>query len=689
MLKLRLSAIFRTTPALVLLLFLSLSAHAKYSGGTGEPNNPYQIAEPNDWIELMNTSADWDKNFIMTADIDVNGVPLTPVGTLSNQFTGIFDGNNCVIYNPDVNMPGSNCIGLFGIIGNKGQISKLGVINVKITGKSYVGGIVGCNSGTMTNCYSTVLVNGNYSVGGLVGWNSDGILTDCWSTGIVNGDSSVGGLVGCNSGTMTNCYSTVLVNGNYSVGGLVGWNSDGVLTDCCSTGIVNGDSSVGGLLGYNIVDINNCHSTCIVRGGDDTGGLIGYLYSGTVTNCYSTGAVNGNSCVGGLVGNEGGRYGAPSGQSYISMLFDYMDYGTVTNCYSTGSVSGQTFFVGGLIGFKMGDINNSYNTGTVSGEKYVGGLVGVNSLGILTNCYSTGKVSGASCGGLVGLNNYLSEINDCFWNIEDSNMLDGVGNRNPDPNGVQGKTTSQMKTRSTFTNAGWDFVGEKGNGPNDVWWILDGKDYPRLWWQLPVDDFNDCNAAPLWIAYQPQPQQAHLEEVNGRLEVNTAGASEDVDAMYIPYSWGIDANKPFALKIDFHFSKSGTGDGHIKLGLVPSLDTTTAKWAEFEAGTLDDNPFYLYEIRDGQWVDEQTCERLLENGTLYISYDPNSDELYFSDTDYGQADAIWSVGGLVRGLWQCETLYIFLGGGSEDGMALTGDDTWMDNFKLDRGTIRQ
>jgi hypothetical protein len=37
---------------------------------------------------------------------------------------------------------------------------------------------------------------------------------------------------------------------------------------------------------------------------------------------------------------------------------------------------------------------------------------------------------------------------------------------------------------STFLDAGWDFVGETANGTEDIWWILEGKDYPRLWWEL-------------------------------------------------------------------------------------------------------------------------------------------------------------------------------------------------------------
>jgi hypothetical protein len=40
-----------------------------------------------------------------------------------------------------------------------------------------------------------------------------------------------------------------------------------------------------------------------------------------------------------------------------------------------------------------------------------------------------------------------------------------------------------MKMAKTFLDAAWDFVVETVNGTDDIWWILEGKDYPRLWWQ--------------------------------------------------------------------------------------------------------------------------------------------------------------------------------------------------------------
>lgn len=48
-------------------------------------------------------------------------------------------------------------------------------------------------------------------------------------------------------------------------------------------------------------------------------------------------------------------------------------------------------------------------------------------------------------------------------------------------------STRKMLDVHTHLTAGWDFVGETANGTEDIWWILEGKDHPRLWWE-PIDD---------------------------------------------------------------------------------------------------------------------------------------------------------------------------------------------------------
>lgn len=67
-------------------------------------------------------------------------------------------------------------------------------------------------------------------------------------------------------------------------------------------------------------------------------------------------------------------------------------------------------------------------------------------------------------------------VNASFWDTQTSFQTYSSGG--------SGITTSKMKTRSTFTNAGWDFVGESANGTADIWKMnADGLDYPRLSWE--------------------------------------------------------------------------------------------------------------------------------------------------------------------------------------------------------------
>ena len=100
---------------LLLICLLATVASAKYSGGTGEPNNPYQIANVPDWNDLMKNANDWTKNFVMTADVDLQGVVITPIGNEATKFIGVFEGNGHIISNLFINQPGNDYIGAFGL----------------------------------------------------------------------------------------------------------------------------------------------------------------------------------------------------------------------------------------------------------------------------------------------------------------------------------------------------------------------------------------------------------------------------------------------------------------------------------------------------------------------------------------------------------------------------------------------
>ena len=68
----RSSRVLRMIPLLIALCVVSFPAYGKYGGGTGEPNDSYQIATAEDLMVLGETPDDYDKHFILTADIDLD-----------------------------------------------------------------------------------------------------------------------------------------------------------------------------------------------------------------------------------------------------------------------------------------------------------------------------------------------------------------------------------------------------------------------------------------------------------------------------------------------------------------------------------------------------------------------------------------------------------------------------------------
>jgi hypothetical protein len=275
--------------------------------------------------------------------------------------------------------------------------------------------------------------------------------------------------------------------------GLFGCCNDATIENLGVTNVdMSGYDFTGGLVGYNHdSDISNCYSTGSVSGNSYTGGLVGYnSYSSTIGNCYSTGSVSGTSYTGGLVG--------------------YNDYSTISNCYSTGSVSGS-FCIGGLVGENINSstISNCYSTGSVSATSYnTGGLVGNNDNSTISNCYSTGSVSGSSyIGGLVGNNN--SSVNNSFWDTETSGQATSAGGT--------GKTTAEMQTESTFTDAGWDFT--------TVWDIEDyfGINYPFLRWQDSAPEGSIPNT----------PQNIQIDIIDPDAIITWDAVTESIDGISI------------------------------------------------------------------------------------------------------------------------------------------------------------
>jgi hypothetical protein len=83
----------------------------------------------------------------------------------------------------------------------------------------------------------------------------------------------------------------------------------------------------------------------------------------------------------------------------------------------------------------------------------------------------------------VGRNSFWASVSNCFWDTETQThaVTESIGLNEGTATNVAGLPTAEMKTKSTFTTAGWDFV--------EIWGIGENQTYPYLRF-APAGDIN-------------------------------------------------------------------------------------------------------------------------------------------------------------------------------------------------------
>ena len=200
--------------------------------GEGTKESPYLISNAEELAWFRDQVNDGNNEICarLTADMDLTNVldnnEWTPIGTESAPYNGTFDG--CYYTIKNVNLishrtePRSDR-GLFGYIGNNGNVTKLGVETDYFSSSADTGGITksgllaAYNSGKISLCHAMIT-------------NIDSTATE------------IGLLVYQNSGEIKNCYSFLTKQGNVeNVSGLVYNNSkdNSNIENCYFRGILS------------------------------------------------------------------------------------------------------------------------------------------------------------------------------------------------------------------------------------------------------------------------------------------------------------------------------------------------------------------------------------------------------------------------------------------------------------------
>ncbi|PXA05739.1 hypothetical protein DDZ13_02390 [Coraliomargarita sinensis] len=237
---------------------------------------------------------------------------------------------------------------------------------------NWLGGLCGENYGLINQSYSTALVEGDpansYQLGGLAGRNHENasVVASFAHAASISGKDYLGGLIGINVGSVTESVSAGDLlkldfeqHTNY-VGGLVGGNLQGVVEKSAATGSVRGSYAMyplGGFVGYNWGgDISEswCAGPIVDNAGALQGGGFSGLNSGSIQDCYSLSSGGGRSGafafnnyaveegtrVYGIIGNSFSTGQGNSIEGFLKTETDSQFYGTVNNCFALEISSG-------------------------------------------------------------------------------------------------------------------------------------------------------------------------------------------------------------------------------------------------------------------------------------------------------------------------------------------------------------
>ncbi len=443
--------------------------------GSGTESDPYQIATLYNlyWIGASDFSSNKSKYYIQTANIDASetsdwfsGQGWVPLGNLwNNSFNGYYDGQGYSISNLYINRPSTDYVALFGD-GRASTLKNINLVNANITGKDYVGGIVGImaeNYGVYTTVkYSSVTgtVKGNNYVGGLTGYNNYSNIINCFSQAAV---ARVSGGTGTVIGSMIGFNAYGYVDYNYCSGAVtyIGTSSP---TDKGFIGQLFATSSLEG-------NFFNTQTSGQTTGAGATGINTAQMQSAsTFTNAgwdfnyiWSSGGINGFPAINnrlnliqpGGSGTEGSPYLISSLNNlyWVSQTWESWNKyfqqtadidASATNLtgvwkqsgwhsiglyipFFQGSYDGANYTISNLyinrptrdnIGL-FGNISNAIIkniklvSATLTGSNYVG-MIGQAQTSTISNCQSSGTfVSVQSCGGIAGYT-YNSQISYCY-----------------------------------------------------------------------------------------------------------------------------------------------------------------------------------------------------------------------------------------------------------------------------------
>lgn len=201
----------------------------RFSGGYGNVFSPFLITKNKDLEELRDYVNDADNNGgegrIFEVQNDITDGPMTSViGNQNNYFKGVFRSKAGSCFNIPVKITVSNTspVGLFCV--NGGVVERISVTgSVTCTGngdKTFVGGIVGLNSGKVMGCVNNASVYAKGQFAGGIAGAATGSIANCVNIGTVYSGKFAGGITTCSQSDLdvSDCFNGGVVEAPTAAG---------------------------------------------------------------------------------------------------------------------------------------------------------------------------------------------------------------------------------------------------------------------------------------------------------------------------------------------------------------------------------------------------------------------------------------------------------------------------------------
>lgn len=237
------------------------------------------------------TMKDADLNLTLGMDIILpavaeDGSNWTPVGGYVTDvgyqyYKGIIDGAGHTISGLVINSSNQGGNGFIGMM-DGGSITNLKLADVRVTGSSSTGALVGLATDTnISNCEVTGTVSGSGYMGGLIGTQSRGEIIGCINrAAVTTTDQYAGGIVGYAYGlTISECgnYGSVAASHESGyAGGMAGYAFRLTIQNCINYAASITGKLAGYLVGYAEASIN--FSDCKNQSGNDDLVEYGFFY---------------------------------------------------------------------------------------------------------------------------------------------------------------------------------------------------------------------------------------------------------------------------------------------------------------------------------------------------------------------------------------------------------------------------